>query len=249
MHSTLVRSSCVAAGVLLFALGLSAPTPAPAASAARAAVPAGPQAAANPFESEILAFEEADRKQMPPAGGVVFVGSSSFKTWNLEDNFPNRGYINRGFGGSTMADAAYYVDRIAIKYKPRTIVLYEGDNDVNAGVSGEAIVASLDKFVRTVHAKLPQTKIVFISIKPSIARWSLVDRMRAANDMIKAYVDRNDNMAYVDADYVFMGWNHKPRPELYDPQGLLHPSAEGKKIWASLMEPFLQDSGAKTAAN
>jgi lysophospholipase L1-like esterase len=239
-----VRSSIVAAGALLLVLALAPQLPAFAAEAAMS-----PTAAANPFESEIVAFEQADKQHMPSPGGVVFVGSSSFKTWNLEENFPNRGYINRGFGGSTMADAAYYVDRIAIKYKPRTIVLYEGDNDVNAGVSGEAIVAQLDKFVRAVHAKLPQTRIVVISIKPSIARWALVDRMRAANQMIKAYVERCDNVAYVDADYVFMGWDHKPRPELYDPKGKLHPSAEGKKIWAWLMEPYLKGGSAADMAS
>ncbi len=245
MRFTLIRSSMFAAGALLFAFAVATHTPA---SAAERAV--SQTAAENPFESEIVAFEQADREHMPAPGGVVFVGSSSFRTWNLEENFPGRGYINRGFGGSTMADAAYYVDRIAIKYKPRLIVLYEGDNDVNAGVSGEAIVAQLDKFVRAVHAKLPQTRIVVLSIKPSIARWALVDRMRAANEMIKAYVERNDNMAYVDADYVFMGWNHKPRPELYDPKGKLHPSAEGKKIWAWLLEPYLKkDSGEEMASN
>lgn len=244
MRFTLLRSSIVAAGALLFALAVTTHGPAAAAEPA-----ASQTATANPFESEIVAFEAADKKHMPAPGGVVFVGSSSFKTWNLEENFPNRGYINRGFGGSTMADAASYVDRIAIKYKPRTIVLYEGDNDVNAGVPGEAIVAQLDKFVRAVRAQLPETRIAVISIKPSIARWSLVDRMRAANEMIKAYVERNDNMAYVDADYVFMGWNHKPRPELYDPKGKLHPSAEGKKIWAWLLEPYLKDSsGAEMAS-
>lgn len=244
MRSTPVRSSIVAVGALLFVLALAPELPAFAAEAA-----AMSPTAANPFESEIVAFEQADKQHMPPPGGVVFVGSSSFKTWNLEENFPNRGYINRGFGGSTMADAAYYVDRIAIKYKPRTIVLYEGDNDVNAGVSGEAIVAQLDKFVRAVHAQLPQTRIVVISIKPSIARWTLVDRMRAANQMIKAYVERCDNVAYVDADYVFMGWDHKPRPELYDPKGKLHPSTEGKKIWAWLMEPYLKGGSAADMAS
>ena len=244
MRSTFVRTSIFASGALLFALAIATPTQANAAEPA-----ASPGAVAHPFESEILAFEAADKTHMPAPGGVEFVGSSSFKTWNLEENFPGRGYINRGFGGSTMADAAYYVDRIAIKYKPREIVLYEGDNDVDAGVSGEAIVAQLDKFVRAVHAKLPQTRIVVIAIKPSIARWSLVDRMRAANEMIKAYVDRNDNLAYVDADYVFMGWNHKPRPELYDPKGKLHPSAEGKKIWAWLLEPYLKNDAAEMASN
>lgn len=243
MRFTLVRSSIFAVAALLFAFA-AAIHPAYAAEGAAAQA-----AAANPFESEILAFEAADKAHMPALGGVVFVGSSSFKTWNLEENFPGRGYINRGFGGSTMADATYYVDRIAIKYKPRTIVLYEGDNDVNAGVSGELIVAQLDQFVRAVHAQLPQTRIVVLSIKPSIARWSLVDRMRAANDMIKAYVERNDNLAYVDADYVFMGWNHKPRPELYDPKGKLHPSAEGKKIWAWLLEPYLKNDSDKEMAS
>ena len=244
MSLRLVPSSIVVTGALLFALAIGTHRPVCAAEQTAAA------AAANPFESEIVAFEAADRQHMPAPGGVVFVGSSSFKTWNLEENFPNRGYINRGFGGSTMADALYYVDRIAIKYKPRTIVLYEGDNDVNAGVPGETIVAQLDMFVRAVQAKLPQTRILVLSIKPSIARWALVDRMRAANAMIKAYVERSDNIAFVDADYVFMGWNHKPRPELYDPKGKLHPSAEGKKVWAWLLEPYLKgSSGAEMASN
>jgi lysophospholipase L1-like esterase len=234
-------STIVAVGALL--LAFSAPTQA----AQPAAKPAAQATAANKFESEIVAFEAADKKQMPPAGGVVFVGSSSFKTWNLEENFPNKGYINRGFGGSTMADALYYVDRIVTNYKPRTVVVYEGDNDIEYGVPGELIVSQFDKFVKAVHRKLPQTRIVFLSIKPSIARWSNVDRLRAANVMLKTYIDRNDGLAYVDADQVFMGWDKKPRPELYDPVGKLHPSAEGKKIWAYLLTPWLEDSTLKTA--
>ena len=54
-------------------------------------------------------------------------------------------------------------------------------------------------------------------------------------------------MVYVDADQVFMGWDKKPRPELYDPVGKLHPSAEGKKIWAYLLAPWLEDAPMKTA--
>jgi len=204
--------------------------------------------APNPFEKGIEAFEAADKKSPPAPGGVVFLGSSSFKTWNLDENFPNKGYINRGFGGSTMADALYYVDRIVTNYKPRTVVVYEGDNDVQAGVTAEKIASDFDKLVRAIHAKLPQTRIVFLSIKPSIARWAIVDRMRAANVVLKQYIDRNDGIVYVDADQVFMGWDKKPRPELYDPKGKLHPSAEGKKVWAFLLAPFLEDGPMNTAA-
>jgi len=241
MRFSVMHSSILAAGALLFALGTASQAPA-------AQTAAAPQAAVvNPFENEILAYEEADQKQMPAPGGVVFVGSSSFKSWDLEENFPKRGYINRGFGGSTMADAAYYVDRVAIKYKPRTIVLYEGDNDVNAGVSGEAIIAQLNKFVKAVQAKLPETRIIVVGIKPSIPRWALVDRMRSANEMMKAYVDRQTNVAYVDADYVFLGWDHKPRPELYDAKNMLHLSSEGKKIWAFVMDVALNAPAVQTA--
>ncbi len=243
MRFSILRSSIFAAGALALALTTTTAIQAPKAHAAAAAAQA-----ANPFESEIVAFEEADKKQMPAAGGVLFYGSSSFKTWDLEENFPKRGYINRGFGGSTMADAVYYAERAVVKYKPRLVVLYEGDNDVNAGVPAETIVAQLDKFVRILHAKSPQTKVVFVAIKPSIARWSLVDRVRGANEQVKDYINRNENIAYVDADYVFMGWDHKPRPELYDPKGLLHPSAEGKKIWAAMLEPWLKDPSMKTAS-
>jgi len=210
----------------------------PAASMISGHAFAAAAAAENPFEGEIKAFEEADKKSMPAAGGVVFVGSSSIKAWDLETSFPKKGYINRGFGGSQMSDLLYYVDRSVTKYKPRLVVVYAGDNDINSGVPSDVIVSNYDKFVKAVHAKLPDTKIVYIGIKPSVLRWSNIDRVRQANVLLKAYAERNDKLAYIDSDHVFLGWDEKPVPALLDK---LHPSIEGLKIWSFLLTPFLAD--------
>ncbi len=122
------------------------------------------------WESTIEKFEAQDKASPPPTGGALFIGSSSIRKWNLDKTFPDRkDTINRGFGGSQMADSAHYADRIAIPYKPRVIVVYAGDNDIAAGKSPQTVLADYQAFVKKIHAALPNTRIVYIAIKPSIA--------------------------------------------------------------------------------
>src|SRR4051812_12790590 len=78
-------------------------------------------------------FTQADAGHPPPRDGVVFVGSSSIVKWTtLEKDFPTVPVIKRGFGGSELADSVFYADRIVIPYHPRIVVVYAGDNDLNA---------------------------------------------------------------------------------------------------------------------
>src|SRR4051812_37945707 len=89
-----------------------------------------------PFWSEIKAFKRQDSINFPPPKSIVFVGSSSFRMWkSLQDDFPNRTVINRGFGGSSFPDVIRYVDDIILPYKPRQVVIYCGDNDLAASDS------------------------------------------------------------------------------------------------------------------
>src|SRR5438094_7398035 len=133
------------------------------------AVPAADQP--DRWESAIRAVEEQDRMAPPPPGGNVFVGSSSIRFWKLADSFPDLACVNRGFGGSEMADSARYADRIVTPYKPRVVVLYAGDNDLALGKSPEAVRDDYKQFVAKVRAKLPDVKIVCIAVKPSLQRW------------------------------------------------------------------------------
>jgi lysophospholipase L1-like esterase len=191
------------------------------------------------WEKDIAAFEAADRVAPPPSGEIVFVGSSSIARWDTAGAFPDLRIINRGFGGSELADSVRYADRIVVPYQPRLVVVYAGDNDISSnGRTSEQVVVEAERFVSRVRAKLPDVRIVFIGVKPSPLRWTQVDRMRAANTMLRAYCERDDRLAYLDVDSAMLGWDEKPRRELFVEDGL-HLSAEGYRVWTTLLRPFL----------
>jgi lysophospholipase L1-like esterase len=189
------------------------------------------------WEQDIAAFEAADRVAPPAKGEVVFVGSSTIRIWDLAASFPDVKAINRGFGGSEMADSTRYVDRIVVPYAPRVVVVYAGDNDI-MGTTTEQIANAFEQYFRAVHAKLPATRIVYIGIKPSPLRWAQVDRMRSANVVIEQFCQRDDRLAFVDVDHAMLGWDEKPRPELYQADGL-HLTPAGYHILNTLVRPFL----------
>ncbi|HEY6170187.1 MAG TPA: hypothetical protein VI454_19295, partial [Verrucomicrobiae bacterium] len=99
------------------------------------------------WEKDIKAFEAHDRTNPPPAGAILFIGSSSIRRWtNLSETFPEFQVINRGFGGSQIADSVAFVDRIVIPYHPREIIFYAGGNDINAKKTPEQVAADFDAF-------------------------------------------------------------------------------------------------------
>ena len=191
---------------------------------------------ASRWERTIEAFERQDAQSPPPKHAIVFVGSSSIRFWNLKKSFPGLEVINRGFGGSELADSVYYAPRIVVKYQPRIVVLYAGDNDIGAGKTPERVFADFKDFVRAVHAPLPGTKIVYLSIKPSILRWKIVDRMRKANSFIEDYCKHGDGLVYLDVATPLLGPDGKPRPELFQRDGL-HLNEKGYAVGPYCLAP------------
>jgi len=192
------------------------------------------------WEKDIQKFEAADKTNPPPEGAVLFIGSSTIRMWKtLKEDFPNHTVINRGFGGSQIADSVYYADRIVIPYKPKMILLYAGGNDINAGKTPEAVFEDFKAFVVTVRAKLPAVRIAYMSNGPSLARWAQAEKLRKLNQLIKDYVGNDNSMDFIEAFDVFLGADGKPRPELYVADKL-HNNAEGYKIRAELVRPYLE---------
>ncbi len=191
------------------------------------------------WEKVIGRFEEQDKASPPPGGGILFLGSSSIRMWDLEKWFPGIGAINRGFGGSTYADAVHFMDRIVLPYKPRVLVLYSGDNDVAAGRSEEKTFGSFKELVTRARKELPGLRVVIVPIKPSIARWKLWGEMNKANGMMAKYAEENDGVVYVDIVAPMLGEDGKPRVELFLKDGL-HLSDAGYQIWTDLVAPHLK---------
>jgi lysophospholipase L1-like esterase len=147
--------------------------------------------------------------------------------------------INRGFGGSHLADSVHFAPRIVLPYEPRTVVLYAGDNDLAAGKTPEQVAADFQAFTRVVHDRLPKTRIVYLSIKPSLARWSLLDKGKKANDLIAEQCKKDDRLKFVDVGTALLGSDGKPRRELFRQDGL-HLNDEGYAVWAKVVKPHLQ---------
>lgn len=191
------------------------------------------------WEANIRKFEQMDRQSPPKPGGVLFVGSSSIVRWELGKFFPNLPTLNRGFGGSQLADVVYFADRIVLPYQPKAIVLYAGDNDLAAGKTPEQVAADYEAFVKKVHAALPKTRIIYITIKPSLARWRLIDSIRQVNRLICERAAKDDRLIVVDIERAMLGPDGLPRKDLLDKDGL-HLNEAGYKIWSDLVRPHLK---------
>jgi lysophospholipase L1-like esterase len=194
------------------------------------------------FEPEIRAFEASDRSMPPQPGGVVFIGSSSIKNWtNLAADFPGVPVLNRGFGGSTLPDVVHYEDRIVLRYRPRLVVLYAGDNDLAEGRTPAQVVADYRALVARLRSALPATRLVYISIKPSPSRRQFIALAREANQRIRTDIAGDSLANYVDVFTPMLNAAGEPRPELFVADSL-HLSRAGYLLWRSLLQPLVSSS-------
>jgi len=197
--------------------------------------PTGPER----WEEAMQAFESADAETPPAKGQIVFTGSSSARRWPLEESFPDLDVLNRGFGGSEISDTIHFADRFLFPLEPRMIVFYAGDNDLSKGKSPETVAEDYRTFAAMVHEALPETRIAYIAIKPSIRRWNLVEQVREANRLIEEQTEADPLADFVDIAGAMIGEDGEPRPELFVEDGL-HLTAEGYEVWTSILRPYLE---------
>lgn len=190
------------------------------------------------FEAEIRKIEAA-AEDGRRAGGVIFLGSSSIKLWDLERSFPGRGFRNHGFGGSTIADCIYYRDRVVTPFRPDTIVFYAGDNDIAAGRSPARVTADFQTLVVLLRRAVPGVRILYLSIKPSRARWRLWPQMREANRRIREVCADDPRLEFVDVAAPFLASGSPPEAGLFREDGL-HLSDAGYDVWARTLESYLR---------
>lgn len=186
------------------------------------------------FKSEIAAFTAYDRENTAPKDAVVFVGSSSINMWKTAECFPDVAVINRGFGGSQASDVVHFAQKLVLKYKPRVIVFYAGDNDLASGKTPEQVAGDFEKFVAKVHAKLPNTEIIYLPVKPSLARWNIWPKMQETNALVAKFAKGQQHVTYIDTATPMLGPDGKPRPEIFLSDGL-HMNAQGYAIWTNLV--------------
>lgn len=192
----------------------------------------------HPFEEEVRQLgARLDSLGWKP-GSTVFTGSSTIRMWrSLPEISLGEEVINTGFGGSKAADLERYLFPLVLKYDPKRVFIYEGDNDLWAGVPSTEILNSLKQIVTRIHLVAPGTQIVLIGAKPSPSRWEKKENYRAFNQLLSAYCEQTEQLSFLDTWKALTDSQGNPRPELYL-QDQLHLNAQGYLVWNQLFAPF-----------
>jgi len=191
-----------------------------------------------PYEKDMQAFEEQDHANPPAEDAVFFVGSSTIRLWDLKRCFPDFTALNRGFGGCEYADIAYYLGRIVTPHKPKTVVLYAGDNDIARGKPAAAVFADFKEVVERIRQASPDSRIIVLAAKPSVARWNLYPIMKDFNARVAGYANSDANMIYIETSGTILGADGQPRNEMFQSDGL-HLNNSGYDAWTALVKPHL----------
>ncbi|MBT33865.1 MAG: hypothetical protein CMO01_29740 [Thalassobius sp.] len=194
----------------------------------------------NKWEKDIAKFEKKDAENPPQLGEILFIGSSSITIWrDIQEYFPDKPIINRGFGGSQTSDLLTFKERLILPYKPSQVVIYVGENDIAANKTPKKAAKDGKKLIKWILKQLPEATVAYISLKPSISRWELRDNMQAANVLMKQFASKNDKVEFIDVWDSMLGDEGKPLANIFLEDGL-HMNANGYVIWQKKIAPYLK---------
>lgn len=194
------------------------------------------------WQSEIAAFAAIDRLDPAPANAVLFVGSSSIRLWHtLAADFSEIAAINRGFGGSQIADSLYFAERLVAPYHPAAIVMYAGGNDLAAGKTPAQVRDDFAAFVGQARRWAGPVPFAYLSIKPNLARRAQLPLIREANTLIRSCAAEH-KVDYLDVHTAMLGADGEADPRWLDADGL-HLNAQGYALWTGVLRGWLARRG------
>jgi lysophospholipase L1-like esterase len=196
---------------------------------------------AQPYAEDIQAFKKQDSTDFPKPKGILFIGSSSFTNWkDVQEYFPSRRVINRGFGGATLPDVIRYADDIIFPYNPKQIIIYCGENDLAShdSITPAIVFQRFKELYSIIRSKLPKVPIVYIGMKPSPSRRNIFGKVMVANGSIRDFLNERPGDFFIDVYYPMLLKNSEPNGALFT-EDSLHMNADGYKLWKSLLEPYL----------
>jgi lysophospholipase L1-like esterase len=196
---------------------------------------------AQPFINEIKAFRKADSIAKSPKNSILLIGSSSFTKWkDVQEYFPEHTILNRGFGGSSLTDVIYYANDVVLKYNPKQILIYCGENDIagSSFVTADTVFERFKNLYGIIRSKFKKVPIAFISMKPSPSRAKYLETMQKGNELIKTFMEKQKKADYIDVYHSMYDADGKMLTNIFL-SDKLHMNAAGYKIWQGTIAPYL----------
>ena len=185
------------------------------------------------WESEIHVFDSLNSTEKYSDKAVMFLGSSSIRFWkHIKDDLGYPYIILRGFGGSNLADVAYFTKRILYPVQPRALFLYVANDIVgNAKDKTPDQVLELVKYiVKLAREKFPAMPIAWLAIFPNESRWKVWEKVKQANKLVKEFCESQTNLFYIDSADKFLGKDGRPIEKYYR-NDKLHLTDAGYRVW------------------
>lgn len=195
-----------------------------------------------PFQDEIDVFIKKDSIAMPAANSILFVGSSSFNYWkDISNYFPGYPIINRGFGGSSLTDIIHFNQETILKYKPKQIYIYCGENDIAASdtITPQIVFERFRTLFTIIRTHLGnKVPVMYVSIKPSVARWTMEEKFVTANTLIRDFINKQKHTQFLDVHSAMLDTSGMVFKDIFIADKL-HMNAKGYAIWQKIIAPTL----------
>lgn len=195
------------------------------------------------YEDEVKRLETAI-SNMNKEPCTVFYGSSTIRLWGekLYTDFSDYNVINLGFGGSTLAACAWFFERIMAPVNADSMIIYAGDNDLGDGRCPEEVLIFFKQLLYSIRERYDNIPVGFISVKPSLHRWNIDDRIKHTNQLIEDEINKiGGNVCFVNVYDRMIGRAGFPDADLFSLPDGLHLNTKGYALWKDILDSYIAD--------
>ncbi|HWR36957.1 MAG TPA: GDSL-type esterase/lipase family protein [Clostridia bacterium] len=121
---------------------------------------------------------------------VVFIGSSQTVDWQLPQSFPGKNYVKKGRLSDASADMLARFQTDVVGLKPRVVVIWAGENDIDRQLPLAQLQANIDAMRQ--QAATANIGVVFGTVPPKTGTDANQNpAIVEFNDWLRSYVASN----------------------------------------------------------
>lgn len=193
------------------------------------------------FAPEVEAFEAMDKMSSPKKGGVLFIGTTAIRSCvNIAERLTDYPIIQRGLTDCETSNILHFTDKIITPYRPSILFIYNGEDDIVNGKTPEAAYAEFLKLSKSITEKLPDTKVCFVSVKPSPGRAAFQKSFEAYNSKVRLFITQQTcDWTYLDISAPLLNTNGTAKEDLFESDKITL-NTKGYDVWEQAIKTYLE---------